>query len=123
MSSRARAAVALTAAGALAAAGVATQAGAASTQVRRLSASKTALKFSTTRITARPGRVQLVMGNPSSFPHAIAVEGRGLDRDGRTVGKGGTSRVTATLKRGTYTFYCPVDGHRQAGMRGRLVVR
>jgi uncharacterized cupredoxin-like copper-binding protein len=62
------------------------------------------------------------MDNPSGIPHAIAVEGNGVDKDGNTVQKGGTSTVTADLKAGTYTFYCPVDGHRAAGMKGTLTV-
>jgi uncharacterized cupredoxin-like copper-binding protein len=62
------------------------------------------------------------MTNPSGLPHAIAVEGNGVDKDGQTVMKGGTSTITVTLKPGTYTFYCPVDGHRAAGMQGKLTV-
>jgi uncharacterized cupredoxin-like copper-binding protein len=27
------------------------------------------------------------------------------------------------LKKGRYTFYCPVPGHREAGMKGKLVVK
>ena len=30
--------------------------------------------------------------------------------------------MTVKLKKGTYTFYCPVDGHEAAGMKGKLVV-
>jgi plastocyanin len=83
------------------------------------------LSFSKSRLTARAGRVTIVMRNPRSnrFPHAIEVEGRGVERAGRVVRAGGTSRVTVRVRRGTYEFYCPVDGHRQAGMEGRLTVR
>ena len=88
----------------------------------KLSASKTALKFNKKTLRARHGKVTLVMTNPSGTKHAVAVEGHGIDKDGKTVGKGGVSRVTATLKKGTYTFYCPVDGHRDAGMKGKLIV-
>ena len=87
-----------------------------------LSASKTALKFNKKTLRATHGKVTLVMANPSSSRHAVAVEGHGIDKDGKTVGKGKTSRVTVTLKKGTYTFYCPVDGHEDAGMKGKLIV-
>jgi plastocyanin len=85
--------------------------------------SKNKLRFNTSHLTARAGKVTIVMSNPSALPHGVAVEGHGVDKDGKVVGKGKTSRVTVTLKRGTYTFYCPFDGHRKAGMKGKLVVR
>jgi plastocyanin len=88
-------------------------------KTHRLSASKSQLKFNVTRIRAKAGRVTLRMSNPSRFPHAIAIKGKGK---GRTVGKGGTSTLTRRLKKGTYTFYCPVPGHEAAGMRGKLIV-
>ena len=63
------------------------------------------------------------MKNPSALPHDVAIEGNGVDVKGKTVTQGGTSTVSATLKAGTYTFYCSVDSHRQAGMEGTLTVR
>jgi plastocyanin len=48
--------------------------------------------------------------------------GPGIDDEGRTVGQGGTSTVSASLKPGTYTFYCSVPGHREGGMEGKLTV-
>ena len=89
----------------------------------KVSASKTSLKFNKKTLRAKRGKVTIVMSNPSSTKHAIAIEGHGIDKDGKTVGKGGTSRVTVTIKKkGTYTFYCPVDGHEDAGMKGKLIV-
>jgi len=84
------------------------------------------LRFTKTKLTAaKPGRVTLVMFNPSSagMEHGIAIDGNGVDRDGPIVAAGKTSRVTADLKKGTYTYYCPVPGHRQAGMTGTLTVK
>ena len=90
----------------------------------RLTADKSGnLKFNTTRLTVRHGKVTILMRNPSALAHGIAVEGHGVDKDGRIVQTGGTSRVTVTLKKGTYEFYCPVDGHKAAGMKGKITVK
>jgi uncharacterized cupredoxin-like copper-binding protein len=81
-----------------------------------------ALKFDKSSLTAKAGKVTVVMDNPSSLPHAIEVEGKGMELKGDTVTKGGVSKVSGTLKPGTYEFYCPVDGHKAAGMKGTLTV-
>ena len=82
-----------------------------------------ALKFDKSSLTAKAGKVTIVMDNPSSLPHAVEIEGNGVEEEGDTVEKGGVSKATATVKAGTYEFYCPVDGHKQAGMKGTLTVQ
>ena len=62
------------------------------------------------------------MDNPSSLPHAVEIEGNGVEEEGETVEKGGVSKASADLRAGEYEFYCPVDGHKQAGMEGTLTV-
>ena len=81
-----------------------------------------ALKFDKSSLTAKAGKITIVMDNPSSLPHAVEIEGNGVEEAGDTVEKGGVSKATATVKAGTYDFYCPVDGHRAAGMEGKLTV-
>ena len=81
------------------------------------------LKFDKTSLSAKAGNVTITMDNPSPVQHAVSIEGNGLDKDGNTVGMGGVSKVTAKLKAGKYEFYCPVDGHRAAGMKGDLTVK
>lgn len=81
------------------------------------------LKFDKSKLSAKGGNVTITMDNPSPVEHAIAVEGSGIDKKGSPVGMGGKSTVTAALKPGTYTFYCPVDGHKAAGMQGTLTVK
>jgi plastocyanin len=81
-----------------------------------------ALKFNKKQLTAKSGAVTITMSNPSTLPHAIAVEGNGVDKDGETAMQGGTSTVSVDLKPGKYEFYCPVDSHKQAGMEGTLTV-
>ncbi|MDQ6606006.1 MAG: plastocyanin/azurin family copper-binding protein [Actinomycetota bacterium] len=87
-----------------------------------LSAVPGKLAFNTKALKAKAGTVTLTLSNPSSFPHGISIEGKGVDKDGKVVGNGGTSTVTTKLEPGTYTFYCPVPGHRAAGMQGTLTV-
>jgi plastocyanin len=88
-----------------------------------LAADKSALKFDKSALEAKAGKVTLTMDNPSDIPHAVAIEGNGVDVDGKTVGKGEKSVASADLKPGTYTFYCPVPGHEEAGMKGKLTVK
>ncbi len=63
------------------------------------------------------------MSNPSPISHGIGVKGNGVDKDGKIVSQGQTSSITVNLKPGKYTFYCPVPGHEQAGMKGTLTVQ
>ena len=94
-------------------------------QVVRVSADPSgALKFNKKTLRAKAGRVTIRMTNPSGVAHSIAVEGHGVDKDATSsVTNGKTASVSAKLKRGRYEFYCPVDGHKGAGMKGTLIVR
>jgi plastocyanin len=79
------------------------------------------LTFDKTELTAKPGKVTITMDNPSDVPHAVEVEGNGVEEETKTLTKG-TADVTVDLKAGKYEFYCPVDGHKEAGMEGTLTV-
>ena len=81
------------------------------------------LKFDKTSLSAKPGKVSIVLDNPSSVPHAIEVEGNGVEEEGETVTDGGVSKVSADLKAGTYEYYCPVGNHEAEGMKGTLTVK
>jgi plastocyanin len=80
-----------------------------------------ALKFDKTELRAKPGKVTILMENPSDVPHAVEVEGSGVEKASDTV-TGANADVTVDLKAGKYEFYCPVDGHKEAGMEGTLTV-
>jgi uncharacterized cupredoxin-like copper-binding protein len=92
--------------------------------VRLHAAANGALKFNVKVLRAAHGKVTVIMSNPSSsgLSHGIAVQGKGVDKDGKIVASGKRSVVTLTLKKGTYQFYCPVPGHKAAGMKGTLIV-
>ena len=86
---------------------------------------KAGLKFDKSELSASAGDVTITMDNPdgNGMPHDVAIEGDGVDATGEVVQPGGTSEVSADLKPGTYTFYCSVGQHRQAGMEGTLTVQ
>ena len=95
-------------------------------QTLKLSADPSgAVKFNTTSLQAKAGKVTLQMTNPSSsgLEHGIAVEGNGVDQDGQIVQPGNTSTLSVNLKPGKYEFYCPFDSHKQQGMEGTLTVK
>ena len=81
-----------------------------------------ALAFDKSSLTAKAGSVTIVMDNPSDLPHAVEIEGSGVEVAGDTVMKGGVSKASADLKAGEYEFYCPVGNHKDAGMEGTLTV-
>jgi plastocyanin len=79
------------------------------------------LKFDQSTLTAKAGKVTVKFDNPASVPHGVTIEGNGVDAASDVVTSADTS-FTADLKAGEYTYFCPVDGHRAAGMEGKLTV-
>jgi plastocyanin len=82
------------------------------------------LAFTTTKASAKAGEVTIDFNNPQSLTHDVAIE----DSSGKEVGKTeltgqGETSATVNLKPGTYTYYCTVPGHREAGMEGTLTVK
>jgi outer membrane protein assembly factor BamB len=89
-----------------------------------LSAKDDQLAFDTNKATAKAGKVTIDFANGSSLQHNVVLTGP----NGKVIGKtptfqGGTKGFSANLKPGTYTYYCSVPGHRQAGMEGTLTVK
>ena len=82
------------------------------------------LAYTTTEASAKAGKVTIDFNNPQGLPHDVAIE----DSSGKTIAQTeevgqGEASTTADLKPGTYTFYCTVPGHREAGMEGTLTVK
>jgi plastocyanin len=82
-----------------------------------------ALKFTESTLTAKAGSVEVDFSNKSQLPHAVTIEGNGVDATTDTVTGQDAKPLTVDLKPGVYTFYCPVDGHRAGGMEGKLTVK
>jgi len=82
------------------------------------------LAYTTTEATAKAGKVTIDFKNPQGLTHDVAIE----DSGGTTVGQteliaSSATSTTVNLKPGTYTYYCTVPGHREAGMEGTLTVK
>ncbi|HEY8502252.1 MAG TPA: plastocyanin/azurin family copper-binding protein [Solirubrobacterales bacterium] len=82
------------------------------------------LAFTTTEASAKAGKVTVDFTNSSPVPHDVAIEDEGGETLGQTeVISEGSDSTEVELEPGTYTFYCSVPGHRQAGMEGELTVK
>jgi plastocyanin len=82
------------------------------------------LAYTQTDVTAKPGNATIEFDNPSSTGHDVVIE----DESGNEIAKtdiitDSNASTTADLKAGTYTFFCSVPGHREAGMEGTLTVK
>ena len=83
-----------------------------------------ALAFTKTNITAPAGSDTIDFENASSTGHNVEIE----DSSGEDIAEtdtitDGKTSTTADLQPGTYTFYCAVPGHREAGMEGTITVK
>jgi plastocyanin len=95
----------------------------ASATTLKLAADPAALAFDKESLDAKAGKVTIDFDNPSAIPHNVVIEENGKELAGFEPIAEGEESETADLKAGTYTFYCSVPGHRQAGMEGTLTVK
>ena len=80
------------------------------------------IAFNTKTLNAKAGPTTIDFENASQVPHAVEVEGQGVEKETKTI-QGGKATLKVDLKPGKYEFYCPVDSHKQQGMEGVLNVQ
>jgi plastocyanin len=69
------------------------------------------------------GEYTFRLTNDGGAPHALEIEGAGIEEAAsETIQPGESTELTVELQEGEYEMYCPVDGHREMGMEGTLVV-
>ena len=95
---------------------------------------ETEMKLSPSTVTlSKPGTYSFKAENKGSIEHSLEIEGNGVRSKGDEVGE---AKLEKTLNPGqsdvltvsfqepaTYEMYCPVIGHRLAGMKGDVVVK
>jgi plastocyanin len=82
-----------------------------------------ALAFQETSLTGQAGQATIEFDNPAALSHDVCVE----DSSGKELGCSDVIQEDKTtldvdLEPGSYTYFCSVDGHEAAGMKGTLTV-
>lgn len=92
----------------------------------KLAADPSQILYDTDSLTAKAGNVKIDFDNPNSgLGHDVCVQ----DPSGKNLGcskvvtGSSTTLDLSNLKAGDYTFYCSVDSHEAAGMKGTLSVQ
>jgi uncharacterized cupredoxin-like copper-binding protein len=89
-----------------------------------LSLSETEFKITPSNASvANTGTITISVKNAGKVTHALAVQTpSGVVRTAPIPPGGSATLKVDVSKAGTYTMYCPIDGHRHLGMVGTLAV-
>ena len=102
--------------------------------IKTVAIKESEFKLSPSTVTlSKPGTYAFKAENEGSYQHSLEIEGKGLKSKEGEAGEaklepyldpGQSGVLTVSFqKSGTYEMYCPVDGHEQMGMKGKVVVR
>ena len=71
-----------------------------------------------------PGPVAFEVTNTGAVPHALEVEGRGIEKSTPQIAAGASATLQLDLGAGRYEIYCPVGkgSHKMLGMKSHLAV-
>lgn len=70
------------------------------------------------------GHTTLQITNGGKLNHNFAIEGPGVQTKlSSDLTRGDSQQIGVNLRPGTYTVYCPVDGHRGKGMQRTVTVK
>jgi plastocyanin len=81
------------------------------------------LAFDQAPATLPAGKVTIELQNKAGLAHDVAFEGVRGDKPVVITNGKDSDNGTVELQPGTYTYYCSIPGHRQAGMEGSVTVQ
>ena len=95
-----------------------------STEPVRITAALSEWKVELSNTTVPAGPVTISVSNTGSIPHALEIEGPGLEKEIPVIQPGTDATLSLTLKPGRYEVYCPVgkESHKKLGMMTHLTV-
>ncbi|MFI8965099.1 plastocyanin/azurin family copper-binding protein [Streptomyces sp. NPDC053493] len=94
----------------------------ATTAAHQVDAALSDFHITLSQKTFEPGDYTFTLKNDGHHDHALEVEGPGGETRSNTIGPGESTTFKVTLKSGTYEVYCPVDGHKDLGMKTEITV-
>jgi len=108
--------------------------GASGRVLKTIAIKETEFELSPSSVTlSKPGTYTFKAENKGSAEHDLEIDGEGVKSE---VGEAGEAKLEQTLDPGqsgvltvtfrdpgTYEMYCPIIGHRLAGMKGNVVVK
>jgi uncharacterized cupredoxin-like copper-binding protein len=89
-----------------------------------INVSETDYKLNPSDPTVKSGTVTIDASNDGKVTHSIEVEGApaGDSRLKADLSPGQSGKLTVKLPPGNYEWYCPIDGHKDLGMKGEIKV-
>jgi uncharacterized cupredoxin-like copper-binding protein len=86
-------------------------------EIRTITATEADFTITLDSDTLTAGTYRIEVVNDGAMTHALDVERDGEDvAESDSIDPGGSTTLEVTLEPGTYVFYCPIGGHRDAGM-------
>ncbi len=98
--------------------------GAKETVVKTIQVKETEFRLKPAKITLeKPGTYVFKAVNSGDTVHALEVEGQGIEEKTNEIKPAQSAELKVKLEAGTYELYCPVDGHKEEGMEGKVIVK
>ena len=94
------------------------------TPMKKITINETEFKLTPSNVSLpKPGTYEFTAVNKGSVTHALEIEGKGVEDETDDISPGESATVEVTFKEGgSYEMYCPVDGHKDRGMEGKITV-
>ncbi|MET7619809.1 plastocyanin/azurin family copper-binding protein [Streptomyces sp. NPDC005408] len=90
--------------------------------VTQVKADLTDFHIALSQTTFKAGDYAFVAKNSGHHDHALEIEGPAGEHRTKTLAPGASETLKVTLKSGTYEVYCPVDAHKDMGMKTEITV-